>query len=317
MAVTFGLDISHHQPDSLNLGAARAEGCEFVIIKAGEATGADDRFGANLAKARGAGMLAAAYWYQRSSVSAAAHVDGIRRTVPPDVPVIPDVESGSGGVALVHDVVNQTRAAGYRVPLVYLPRWYWQQLGSPSLAGLPPLWSSRYPDTAVGSLLDEWAAVPASYWDGYGGLPVQLLQFTSSARVAGYAPLDANAFRGTRDELAAVLFGGGDGGTTTEEDMIRIPAGGSQNQPAVFSLACSMLFEHDLIIAPGPIGLWLYGVYNWGWDAGTGGNPIPEGQPRAVPEKGAYSCIIPKGTGKIDLAYWSDQDFSATVARRS
>jgi hypothetical protein len=51
----------------------------------------------------------------------------------------------------------------------------------------------------------EYDAVPASYWNGYGGLGVTVLQFTSSARVAGHQPVDGNAYIGTREQLAAVL----------------------------------------------------------------------------------------------------------------
>jgi hypothetical protein len=204
--VTFGLDISHHQDLRLDLAQCRREGVEFVFIKATEgASFVDSEFAANLAEARAAGLLAGAYHYVRSSASAAAQVANVQRVVPRDVPVIPDVEANSGGVDLVRDNVNRLRAAGYSVPLSYIPRWYWQQLGQPSLAGLPPLWSSRYPDNIVGSIADEWADVPPHYWNGYGGLEVAVLQFTSSARIAGHQPLDANAFRGTRDQLAALL----------------------------------------------------------------------------------------------------------------
>lgn len=185
-------------------------------MKAGEgSTFVDEDFASNLAEARAAGQLVGAYWYQRASASAAAHVAKIRQVVPLDVPVILDVEANSGGVALTREIIRQLNAVGYRTPLLYIPRWYWQQIGSPSLAGLPPLWSSRYPDMVVGTLADEWADVPASYWTGYGGLAVALLQFTSSARIAGYQPLDASAFRGTRAELAALL-----GGQTMEEEML-------------------------------------------------------------------------------------------------
>lgn len=208
MAVTFAIDVSHHQPKSLDLAQARRDGCELAILKAGEgSTFVDPDFASNLAEARAAGQLVAAYWYQRSSASAAQHVAKIREAVPRDVPLIPDVEANSGGVALTRDLVGQLRAAGYSVPMLYLPKWYWQQIGSPSLTGLPLLWSSRYPDNVVGLLAAEWAAVPPSYWNGYGGLDVALLQFTSSARIAGYSPLDASAFRGTRDQLAALLGG--------------------------------------------------------------------------------------------------------------
>jgi lysozyme len=204
--VTFGLDISHHQDLRLDLAQCRREGVEFVFMKATEgATFVDSAFGANLAEARAAGQLVAAYHYVRSDASAAAQVANVARAVPRDVPVLPDVEANSGGVALTRDFVNQLRGAGYTVPLLYLPRWYWQQIGSPSLAGLPPLWSSRYPDNVIGTIGDEWADVPASYWNGYGGLEVAVLQFTSSAAVAGHQPLDANAYRGSREQLAAVL----------------------------------------------------------------------------------------------------------------
>lgn len=206
--VTFGLDISHHQDLRLDLAQCRREGIEFVFIKATEgATFVDSAFGANLAEARAAGQLVAAYHYVRASVAASDQVAWISRHVPLDVPVIPDVEANSGGIALTREVVNRLRGAGYTVPLLYLPRWYWQQIGSPSLAGLPPLWSSRYPDNVQGTIADEWADVPATYWNGYGGLDVSVLQFTSSARIAGHAPLDANAYRGTRAQLAALMGG--------------------------------------------------------------------------------------------------------------
>lgn len=212
--VLFGLDISHHQGSNPPMGEAAAHGVNFCICKATEGDGFVDRmFHNNIARASAAGMLVAAYHYQRSGISAAAQVEHVRRVVPRGMPVIPDVEANSGSVDLTREIVRLLRAAGYPVPLTYLPRWYWQQIGRPSLAGLPPLWSSRYPDNTQGSIADEYADVPASYWDGYGGLPVALLQFSSSGRVANYGPLDLNAYRGTRAELAALL-----GGQPTQED---------------------------------------------------------------------------------------------------
>ncbi|HEV2784704.1 MAG TPA: glycoside hydrolase family 25 protein [Actinophytocola sp.] len=213
----FGLDISHHQDERLDLARAKREGIEFVFIKATEGVGFNDaEFAGNLAEARAAGLLVAAYHYQLSG-PAAPQVANVRDSVPLDVPVILDVEARSGSVALTRELVDRLRAAGYRVPLLYLPRWYWQQIGSPGLAGLPPLWSSRYPDTVVGSIQDEWADVPAHYWNGYGGLDVAVLQFTSSAAIAGHQPIDANAYRGTREQLAALLGGGQEVDMTGEE----------------------------------------------------------------------------------------------------
>jgi len=215
MAV-FGIDISHHQDAALDLARCKREGISFVFLKATEGNSFIDReFKANLAEARKAGLLVAAYHYVRGHVSASAQVAHISRVVPKSVPVIPDTEDGGGYLPLTRDLITKLRAAGYRVPLLYLPRWYWQRIGSPDMKGLPPLWASRYPDMVQGSLADEWDDVPASYWTGYGGLPVAVLQFTSSARIAGHAPIDANAFRGTPAQLAALLGGS----TTTEDDL--------------------------------------------------------------------------------------------------
>lgn len=212
--ITFGLDVSHHQP-ILDWNRAKAEGVQFAFLKATEGSNfVDSDFATNLKVCRAAGLIVAAYHYVRSNASAASQVAQVARVVPKDVPVILDVEANSGGVQLARDITQGLRNAGYKVPLLYLPRWYWQQIGSPSLVGLPPLWSSRYPDNVQGTLASEYAMVPASYWNGYGGLGVAVLQFTSSARVAGYGPLDANAYMGTRDQLAALL-----GSNVVEEDM--------------------------------------------------------------------------------------------------
>jgi hypothetical protein len=217
----FGLDISHHQ-GTFDVSRAAREGCEFFIFKATEGSGfTDSRFAENVRKARAAGKVFAAYHYQRSTVSAAAQVAHIQRVVSKDIPVIPDVEANSGGVELTRDIVNRLRSTGYAVPLLYLPRWYWQQIGSPSLEGLPPLWSSRYPDMRQGSLSDEYADVPSHYWNGYGGRPVAVLQFTSSARVAGRSPIDGNAFRGSAADLRGLFgrIGGGGAAPGQEDDM--------------------------------------------------------------------------------------------------
>lgn len=239
--VTFGLDISHHQDARLDLAQCAREGIEFAFLKATEGGGYEDpEFRANLLEAEAAGLLVAAYHYVRASTTAAAQVDKIRAVVPLEVPVILDVEENSGDIRLTRELVTRLEQAGYRVPLLYLPRWYWTRIGSPSLSGLPPLWSSRYPDNVVGSIADEWDDVPSSYWDGYGGRSVAVLQFTSSARIAGHQPIDANAFRGNRSELAALL-GYADGPTTEEDDpMFQTfelpPTAGTEARELTFAL---------------------------------------------------------------------------------
>jgi GH25 family lysozyme M1 (1,4-beta-N-acetylmuramidase) len=206
----FGVDVSDFQGD-VDAARMRADGVEFAFIKATEGDNWRGRyFAANLQRARAAGQLVAAYHYVRGDVSASAQLANIISVVPLDVPVILDVEQNSGDISMARAIHTALKTHGYRTPLLYLPRWYWQQIGSPDLSGLPPLWSSHYPDNVVGSLAGKWAQIPDSYWAGYGGLNVAVLQFTSSASVGGRSPIDANAFRGTRAELAALLNQGVD-----------------------------------------------------------------------------------------------------------
>ncbi len=212
----FGIDISDYQRD-FDLARAKNEGYEFAFIKATEgATWRGKYFAANLARARAAGMLVAAYHYQRAGNSAQSQVDNIRSMVPTDVPIVIDVEDGGGGVDLTRDIINRLRQAGYRSPLLYLPMWYWQKIGSPSLAGLPPLWYSRYPANRAGYASVVWeknAGWLNSFWGGYGGLGVEVLQFSDMGRLAGRSPIDLNAYRGTRDQLAGLLNGAPVGNT--------------------------------------------------------------------------------------------------------
>ncbi|WP_190824693.1 glycoside hydrolase family 25 protein [Saccharopolyspora pogona] len=219
----WGIDISRYQA-GIDLDKARAEGFDFVLIKATQGSSwVDPQFARNLAAARAAGLLHAAYHYQEGSVSAAAQADHIARVVPQDCPVILDVEKGGGPAALTRDLTQRLRDKGYLLPLLYLPEWYWRELGRPSLAGLPPLWYSRYPSNRAGSASEVYARNQTwldGLWGGYGGLSVAVLQFTDQGRVAGRSPVDCNAFRGTREQLAALLggSGGASGAVSAQEE---------------------------------------------------------------------------------------------------
>lgn len=222
-----GIDVSHHQGAALDFKAFAADGIQFAIIKATEgANFLDDQFTRNLARAQAAGLLVAAYHYVRGNASAADQVAFVRRVVPAGIPVIPDVEANSGSIVLTRDFVARLKPY-YRVPFLYIPRWYWQQIGSPSLSGLPPLWSSRYPDKVVRPVREQFSRAPSAYWVGYGGLDVQLLQFTATASVAGVSPLDANAYGGTREQLAT-LFG------NTREANVKDKLAKKTNDPQVW-----------------------------------------------------------------------------------
>lgn len=217
----FLLDIANYQANLTDFGAVARDGYAGAIVLASDGDWQQPYFHRQVAGLRAAGLMTAAYHYQRENVSAQRQIDLITSRVPTGTPVVIDVEHHSGrgvaGVDLTRTIVAGVRARGYRVPLVYIPRWYWTApvnaekggLGYASLAGLPPLWVSWYPDYVTRPKDKGADQLPDSVWTGYGGLPVALAQYTSSGRVAGYSgPVDQNVFRGSRAQLAALFFGG-------------------------------------------------------------------------------------------------------------
>lgn len=216
----YGLDISNYQAGLTDYGGIVRDGYEYVFILCSDGAWAQPHFKQQLNGCRGRGLLVAAYHYQRENQSAETQVAIIASQVPVDVPVIIDVEHYSGrgkaGVDLCRRIVDGLRARGYKVPLVYIPRWYWTSpvdapkggLGYADLSGLPPLWVSWYPDYVTRTKENGLAQLPSSVWNGYGGLWVAVAQYTSSGRVSGYsAAVDQNFYRGSRAELAALLGG--------------------------------------------------------------------------------------------------------------
>lgn len=107
-------------------------------------------------------------------------------------------------VAGIRGFLDACRRLDARVS--HLPHWYWNRLGGPSLAGLPPLWASRYvsPGVASGPASVMYQSHAAAGWDAYGSLGVKVLQFTDRAQVAGRL-VDADHFRGTREQFAALI----------------------------------------------------------------------------------------------------------------
>lgn len=216
-----GLDLSHYKPGA-NLAKAKAEGYQFCILKATEGnTFIDSTFRSYLSQCRDVGMVFAAYHYYKSSVTVARQLDWIESHIPHDVPVILDCERGSGeSVAMWRTLIGLLKDKGYSVPLIYIPKWYWSLIGSPSLEGLPPLWGSHYvTGQAHGKTLFQ--AVRPDWWGGYGNNYVAMLQFSSSALVDGCPPdIDISAFVGSETDIRH-LFGSGtmNGGTTVSSDF--------------------------------------------------------------------------------------------------
>lgn len=206
----FGVDIHPRYQAGISIEQIHREGISFMACKVSEATAVYDSQ-AWLRRGKAAGMLCLGYHYLRPGNEVQqAHVFA-EQLLRADVPGMLDAEalSSDGSTATltvsgIRRFLDACRARGVRVPLLYLPRWYWQRMGSPQLSGLPPLWASSYPTTRSDIVSELYRSVTNDRWFAYGGLQTAVLQFSDRARVAGQQ-IDANAFRGTFAEFASLI----------------------------------------------------------------------------------------------------------------
>lgn len=209
-----GIDISNHQGEIDVERVVRENNIGFVFVLSNDGTFKNKFYRQQMDGARRGGAIAVPYIYLRTNVDQTFAT--FRQQEPTLGPAIVDVEDGSGARAECDRMHNLLHGAGYTTPLLYWPDWYRKKVGAPSLAGLPPLWTSWYPDYINRGFDAGLAQVPAWVWNGYGGLPVAITQFTSSGRLSGYGGnLDLNYYPGTREELNRLIGGSQEG----EDDM--------------------------------------------------------------------------------------------------
>jgi phosphatidylserine/phosphatidylglycerophosphate/cardiolipin synthase-like enzyme len=237
----FGLDISHFQ-HGLDLARVKGEGYTFVIVKATEgATGRDADYAGFRDAANANGFHLATYHFLRQESTAAAQAANLAGVIgDTSIPVMVDLETGGGGVskpdlAKALDFKTECEARGLRVTMLYLPQWYWEQLGSPSLAAVDmALVASRYGTDPVGDRSATYPGDASNRWDAYGGKDPTLLQFGSKVTVAG-KNLDADAYRGAEADLAQWFLAPAGGTTAGGRDRymserLVAPSSGSGSQ---------------------------------------------------------------------------------------
>ena len=217
----FGVDISNWQK-GLDLAQVKREDFRAVIAKVSEGSGFRDATWPGFRDAaRKLGFPIMGYHYLRANNSIEAQADTfVSHLGDKSIPCMIDAEIGSGGVREIRAFRDAVEARGVRVPLMYLPRWYWSgHIGSPDLSGLPPLMSSHYGpgNGRAGYASAIYPGDADAGWQGYGGLDVAVFQFTEKARVAGQA-IDAWAFRGSEADLRALFSGT----QTTKEKPVSI-----------------------------------------------------------------------------------------------
>lgn len=196
-------------------------GTAFVFAKCSENNNYKDPYYAGFkTQAAKVGAVFSAYHFlhQGNGAGQASYCHSIIGSTP----LMMDVETTDSSKPTITDVCNfvdEHRKLGGVVWGVYLPHWYWQNLGSPSLQPLIDrklaLVSSSYPTAGYSDNGPGWAS--------YGGMTPTVWQWTDSKSYSGKS-VDFNAYKGTKDQLASLLSGGtssaSNGSTTVsvEED---------------------------------------------------------------------------------------------------
>lgn len=197
-------DVSNHQ-GTMTLQA----GTVAVCAKISEgATYADPTFLHYEQEAARVGAVLFGYHFLRAGAGAAQaawcfKLVGAHTNVMIDCEPVKNAAAGYISKPTVQDVLDfaaKYRSLGGLCTLVYLPRWYWEVLGSPSLApliaaGLSVVSSNytTYSDTGPG-------------WTPYAaGMPAPAVwQYTETQSYAGQR-VDFNAYRGTVGQFKALL----------------------------------------------------------------------------------------------------------------
>jgi hypothetical protein len=202
----YGIDIASYQA-GLNLAEVKAEDFDFVIAKVTQGSYyVDPAWPAFRDGARANGLILVAYHYVTGDPPAAQAQNLVSHLGDPSIPVMLDFEAGSGDLNNFWAVADAITAAGAHVALSYIPHFYWQRIGSPDLTGVPGLVAADYV-AGTGYASNLYPGDTSGFWSGYGGADPVILQFTDAALVAGYR-LDADAYRGTADQLQQLLTGG-------------------------------------------------------------------------------------------------------------
>jgi GH25 family lysozyme M1 (1,4-beta-N-acetylmuramidase) len=234
----YGPDFSHY--DTVPSGArVVSEGFSFMTHKAGgDANDAElDEWWSALKGQRGK-LLLGTYWVLRPDLSgtavnkADAYLARLDGQCPGwrDGPWILQVDCESWGDSSGKKKPNKAYIKAFcdRLvakmpklrPIVYASKGDYGD----SLTGLTyPLWNARYSlSDRAGTASGLYAAALAagSGWGSYSGQVPAIWQYTSSATIVGQTTCDANAYRGTLQQLTALTAPGWEDDVATQDDIL-------------------------------------------------------------------------------------------------
>lgn len=224
---TWGVDKSHFDAPT-GTGTLVNQGFGFLTHKAGgDAPDAELNAWWNDAKPHRADILLGAYWVLYPGHGAGAGDSFLARLDSQcpgwrDGPFILQLDceewnSDAGTMPHLADIrscANRLRTLAPKLmPIVYAPKWAYGN----TLNGLGfPLWSSSY-TSAQGAASAIYPGDGYSGWSAYSGIVPAIAQFSSTATAAGDTTSDVNCFKGTQQQLAALLAPGFTGGTVARQ----------------------------------------------------------------------------------------------------
>lgn len=245
----FGWDGSHY--DGIlhvgNMLDAKAEGIVFFTHKIGEGRSYDDPLDAtNLAAAYEAGIEFIGGYYVVRTGDVTAQVDNCIALADRDEPwwrTFPgwfwqvDLERwpyDSVAASVGIEFGKQLRARTGRQVILYASRG---QYGDQLTGWDGPLWNAAYGTNPEGPFRDIYPGDTSTRWAPYSGQVPAILQYGSRAIIAGLTTCDANAFRGTLDQLRALITGDAEMPLSDEEhrwlyNIERITTAWAQDRPA-------------------------------------------------------------------------------------
>lgn len=217
----YGWDASNYDwtRGPMDLAAARAAGIDWFTHKATEGVSVvHEQFGEAMRRAAAAGVpVLGGYHVVRTGPAPARQADHLLATADRlwpawrrhpcwfwqvDLEKWPyDPVSAAAGIAFGNALAARTD----RRIVVYASRG---QYGS-TLAGCPyELWNAAYGRNEAGPFRDLYPGDSSARWSPYSGRTPVFLQYTSNAVIGRQHICDANAYRGTVEQLKAFIGGG-------------------------------------------------------------------------------------------------------------
>jgi GH25 family lysozyme M1 (1,4-beta-N-acetylmuramidase) len=196
MAV-FYIDVSSFQA-GINLS-----GWHAVAVKATQGTGYTDSWWGNFrthAASVGAFFFGYHFLEHGNGAGQADHYFAVAGKTPCMIDFEPTTGSNPN-LADCEQFCDRLRARGGVCNLVYLPRWYWGNLGQPSLQGL----SNRHLHLVSSQYTGYSDSGPG--WTPYGGMVPAIWQYTSTLSTGGFRQVDCNAYKGTFAQLQGLVAG--------------------------------------------------------------------------------------------------------------